>query len=224
MYLEQNLKGLCQQHKMDYEALLDDLEIDDIEEISLQDLEILCEEYQIDLYALLFKPLFLDKNIRQKLAKIKLLVLDVDGVMTDGGMYFTEKGDHIKKYNAKDGMAIQTLVKRGFQTAIISAGYMQEVVQVRARLLGIQHCHVTQEPKLEVLNRICGDLGIALDEVALIGDDINDLEMMQNIGFSACPADAVNQIKFQSDIVLSKKGGEACVREFVDAYLMKAIG
>ncbi|HNL30780.1 MAG TPA: HAD hydrolase family protein, partial [Saprospiraceae bacterium] len=91
-------------------------------------------------------------------------------------------------------------------------------------LLGIQHCHVTQEPKLEVLNRICGDLGIALDEVALIGDDINDLEMMQNIGFSACPADAVNQIKFQSDIVLSKKGGEACVREFVDAYLMKAIG
>ena len=60
MYLEQNLKGLCQQHKMDYEALLDDLEIDDIEEISLQDLEILCEEYQIDLYALLFKPLFLD--------------------------------------------------------------------------------------------------------------------------------------------------------------------
>lgn len=223
MYLEQNLKGLCQKHNMDYDDLLEDLEIDELEELNLEDLMILCEEYKVDLYALLFKPMFLDQKLLAKLSRIKLLVLDVDGVMTDGGMYFTEKGDHIKKYNAKDGMAIQRLVKGGFQTAIISAGYMPEVVNVRARLLGIQHCHVTQEPKLAVLQSICEQTGIKLDEVALIGDDINDLEMMKNIGFSACPSDAVNEVKHQADVILSKKGGEGCVREFVDAYLMQAI-
>jgi YrbI family 3-deoxy-D-manno-octulosonate 8-phosphate phosphatase len=118
-------------------------------------------------------------------------------------------------------MAIQHLVKQGFQLAIISSGYKAEMVKARAELLGIQFCYVGRDPKLEILKEHCNKLGIGLEQVAIIGDDINDLDVFRKVGFSACPSDAVTVIKSHADVILSKKGGEGCVREFVDAYLLK---
>jgi len=220
MHLEQNLKGLCAKNGINFNDFLNDMDVDHVNELTVYDLEAICEEYELDMLSLLFKPLMKANHLQLKIDKIKLLVLDVDGVMTDGGMYYNENGDFMKKYNTKDGMAIQHLVKNKFQVAIISSGYKEHVVKTRADLLGIQHCVVTREPKLDVLKNICKDLQLNLDEVALIGDDINDLEMISHIGLSACPSDAVGAVKTKVDLILSKKGGEGCVREFIDAYLL----
>ena len=221
MYLEQNIKGLCARNGIEFDEFLSDLDAENVSELTVFDLEAISEEYEVDLLSLLFKPMFRTDLFSKKLEKIKLLVLDVDGVMTDAGMYYTENGDQIKKYNAKDGMAIQHLVKSGFQLAIISSGYKAEMVKARAELLGIQFCYVGREPKLDILQKHCEELGLKLENVAIIGDDINDLEVFRKVGFTACPSDAVLVIKSHSDVILSKKGGEGCVREFVDAYLLK---
>ena len=221
MYLEHNIKGLCSKFGIEFNQFLDDLDVDNVSELNVYDLEAVCEEYEVDLLSLLFKPLFKTDTWNKKLAKIKLLVLDVDGVMTDGGMYYTESGDQFKKYNTKDGMAIQHLVKNDFQVAIISSGFKTEMVKSRADLLGIQNCYVGREPKMDILNQLCTKLNIGLENVALIGDDVNDLAMIRAIGFSACPKDAVNVVKSNVDVILSKKGGEGCVREFIDAFLLK---
>jgi YrbI family 3-deoxy-D-manno-octulosonate 8-phosphate phosphatase len=223
MLLEQNIKGLCAKFGIDFSDFKKDLEVDNVHELTVYDLEAIVEEYQVDLLSLLFKPMFQPEMWKTKLEKIKLLVLDVDGVMTDGGMYFTESGDQFKKYNTKDGMGIQHLVKNNFQLAIISSGYKSEMVKARAELLGIQFCYVGRENKMNVLLQHCQLLGIELENVAIVGDDINDLEIIKNCGFSACPSDAVNVVKSHVDVVLSKKGGEGCVREFIDTYLLTIV-
>ncbi len=159
----------------------------------------------------------LDKVISRD---VKLLILDVDGTMTDGGMYFTENGDQIKKYNTKDGMAIKNLTKNGVQVGIISHGYKTKLVQDRAELLGIQKVYVGREDKTSILNGWCKEQNINLNQVAYIGDDINDSKIMQEVGLSACPSDAVKSIKKIADVILLKKGGHACVREFIDQYIL----
>ncbi len=159
----------------------------------------------------------LDKVISRD---VKLLILDVDGTMTDGGMYFTENGDQIKKYNTKDGMAIKNLTKNGVQVGIISHGYKTKLVQDRAELLGIQKVYVGREDKTSILNGWCKEQNINLNQVAYIGDDINDSKIMPEVGLSACPSDAVKSIKKIADVILLKKGGHACVREFIDQYIL----
>ncbi|MBC8343615.1 MAG: HAD-IIIA family hydrolase [Bacteroidetes bacterium] len=151
--------------------------------------------------------------------KMEMLVLDVDGVLTDGGMFYTESGDEFKKFNAKDGLAIRKLTKSGFPVGIISSGFNQTIIQRRADLLGIQHVYLGTKEKLEILESWCRELSISVDAVAYIGDDINDEQLMKDVGFSVCPADAVLEIRQMADLVLSKKGGKACVREFIDHYL-----
>lgn len=173
--------------------------------------------FDIPIDILLRKELrIIDKHSSKK---IKLVLLDVDGTMTDGGMYFTENGDQMKRYNTKDGMAIKRCIKQGIHFGIISHGHKLNVVKSRADLLGIQHVYVGQKSKTEVLADWCKELSIKPNEVVFIGDDINDLEIMQEVGLSACPADAVNAIKSQADIILSRKGGDACIREFLDEWI-----
>lgn len=152
-------------------------------------------------------------------SKVKMMILDVDGTLTDGGMYFTENGDLIKKYNAKDGLAIKRMIKEGKHIGIISHGTKHQVVQDRADLLGIQHVFVGSEPKLKVLNEWLNKLNISADEVVYVGDDINDLDIIEAVGLTACPGDAVDEVKRKVDIVLSKNGGEGCIRELVDEWL-----
>lgn len=150
---------------------------------------------------------------------IKLLVLDVDGTLTDGGVYITEKGDSFKKFNAKDGTAIRYLMKQGIEVGIISASISQEIVRTRAKMLGMKLCYVGDDDKATVLDKWLKDLQITAQEVAFIGDDVNDLSIIKKVGLSACPIDAVEIVKNQVTHVLSKTGGEACVREFVEKYL-----
>ena len=219
MYLEQNIRGLCDKFGLNFDSFLEELDVDHVNELSIYDLEAIAEEYVIDLNALLFKNSFKSNHLKSRLENIKLLVLDVDGVMTDGGMYFTESGDQFKKFNTKDGMAILHLTKSDFQVAIISSGFRGESVHRRAEMLGIQHCTVSRDSKMDTLNKLCSTLGIGLENVAMIGDDVNDLAVMKKIGFAACPRDAVNSVKQVCDIILTLKGGQGCVREFIDQYI-----
>lgn len=156
----------------------------------------------------------------KKLENVKLLILDVDGTLTDGGVYVTQEGKQFKKYNAKDGLGIRELVKSGMQVGIISHSMISEMVTSRAKALGIQNCYVGMEDKLTVLDGWCERLQIARKETAYIGDDINDLGIMKAVGVSACPADAHKKILAISDIKLTRNGGEGAVREFIDDYLM----
>lgn len=149
----------------------------------------------------------------------KLLILDVDGVLTDGGMYYTESGDEFKKFNTKDGLAIQRVIKNyGLVCGIISNGHLTQLIQKRADLLGIQYCYVGPAKKIEVLNDWCAQLQLDLHQVAYIGDDVNDLECMLKVAYSACPNDAVDKIKAIAHLQLKRNGGDACVREFLDSY------
>lgn len=151
---------------------------------------------------------------------IKFLVLDVDGVMTDGGMYYTESGDQFKKFNTKDGMGIQLAMKAGLQVAFLSSGSQAMIVRGRAKTLGVEHIYIGPRPKIDVLSEWCREFEISINQVAYIGDDVNDLEVMEAVGFSGCPADAVEAIKLKSNVILTRKGGDACVREFIDEHLL----
>ena len=219
MTLEQNIKGLCSKFGLNFNDFLQDLEVDHVMEMSLFDLEAICEEYEIDLQTLLFKAVYFEASLEKKIKKIKLLILDVDGVMTDGGMLFTTQGDEMKKFNTKDGMGIIKLRDTSIQVGIISSGFSSEIVKKRAEMLGIKNCYVGRESKMTILNSWMEEKGLKADEVAMIGDDINDKEIMTQIGLSACPADAVNEIKSISQIILKHKGGEGCIREFIENYL-----
>ncbi len=221
IFLEQNIKGLCERNGISFRDFLSDMEVDEVSELTLYDLEAIAEEYEVDLYSLLFKHAVSGPELRKKLDKIKLLVLDVDGVMTDGGMYFDAEGRQSKKFYAKDGHAIIHLTKSGFPVAIISSGFEGGAVHARAKILSIPFVTVDRTPKIERLNKIMEELGITAEEVAIIGDDVNDLEVMRTVGFTAVPADAVSRVKEVADLILTKKGGEGCVREFIDHYLLK---
>jgi len=152
------------------------------------------------------------------LSHIKLIVLDVDGTLTDGGVYITEKGDEFKKYNTKDGMAIKRLIKKGKHVAFLSASSSLMTVKKRADMLGVEYCYVGSEPKTQILDQWLGDLGLGYEQVLFMGDDINDLEIMQKVGISACPSDASPPVRETAKIVLNRRGGDACFRELADLY------
>lgn len=215
--LTQNITSFLAREKKSLADFFAEYGITNINELTLADLQLFCTNNQLDVENLLTRPMFVD---RSKLKNIKLLILDVDGVLTDAGMFFTENGDQFKKYNAKDGMAIMALPKVGVEVGIISSGYKLEMVKARAELLKINHLYVGQEPKLTILNQWCEKLNITSAEVAIIGDDINDLPVMRAVGFSACPADAVLKVKQTVDLVLQTNGGNGCIREFIDFYLL----
>lgn len=215
--LEQNIKEYLKRENRSFSDFLKKHSASNINQISLGGLKLFCAENNLDFTNMLTRPLFADKD---QIKKIKLLILDVDGVMTDAGMFFTENGDQFKKYNAKDGMAIMALSKIGVDVGIISSGFKLEMVKARADLLKIKHLYVGRDPKIDILNQWCEKLQISLDEVAIIGDDINDLSIMNKVGFSVCPSDAVLRVKQSVDLVLQTKGGRGCVREFIDFYLL----
>lgn len=219
MFLEHNIKGLCAKFGVDFYQFLSDFGADSVSELPLIDLEAIAEEYEVDLYALIFKPLFFYEHLRPKINKIKLLILDVDGVMTDGGMYYTESGDQIKKYNTKDGMAILKVQEKGIVCGIISSAFTDKMVRNRAEVLQIKHVYVGRDPKIDILKKWCEEMNLTMEEVAVIGDDINDLQLFQHVGLSACPKDAVQAIKKEADIVLTTNGGRGVIREFIDNIL-----
>lgn len=149
---------------------------------------------------------------------IKLFLSDVDGVLTDGGMYYAEDGVESKKFNTRDGMAFQLLRESGIKTGIITSENTQ-IVANRAKKLKIDYLYQgkCEGGKLAAAQEICQKEGITLQEVAYIGDDINCFELLSAVGYAACPADAVAKIKSIPNIqILTKCGGEGCVRELVE--------
>lgn len=153
--------------------------------------------------------------------QIKLFLSDVDGTLTDGGMYYSEKGDELKKFNTRDGMGFQLLREAGIKTGIITSENT-EIVANRAKKLKIDFLVQGKRDggKLAAAQEICSQLGITLNEVAYIGDDINCRELLEAVGVAACPADANIIIKNITSIkIMSRNGGEGCVREFIDKYL-----
>jgi 3-deoxy-D-manno-octulosonate 8-phosphate phosphatase (KDO 8-P phosphatase) len=146
---------------------------------------------------------------------IKLLVLDVDGCLTDGKIIYTSNATEIKEFNVKDGLAIASWIKLGYQVAIIT-GRNSFIVKKRADELGIQHLHQGVKNKAEMLSKILDQLNIELYEVAAIGDDLNDYKMLLEAGRSFTPNDGVDDIKAIVDTVLSRKGGDGAVREMID--------
>jgi len=151
---------------------------------------------------------------------VKLLVLDVDGVMTDGGMYVLDSGDEMKKYHTRDGRGIKELQKAGTEVAFLSGSFNGEGIYKRAERLGIERVFAGRQPKTGVLGRWMAEMAISYEDIAYIGDDLNDLEVIGLVGLSACPANAVEEVKAKVDIILQKEGGQGCVREFVDTYLL----
>ena len=149
---------------------------------------------------------------------VKLLVLDVDGVMSDGKVTYTSDGAELKSFNIKDGVGIKRIQKAGVQTAIIT-GRISPMVKRRATELGIHHLIQGREDKLTALKELLVSLSIELKDVAYMGDDLPDIEAIANAGIGACPADAATAVRKQADWVASLKGGEGCVREFCDHIL-----
>ena len=149
---------------------------------------------------------------------IKLFLSDVDGTLTDGGMYYSESGDEVKKFNTRDGMGFQLLREAGIKTGIITSEDTH-IVANRAKKLKVDFLHQGKRNggKLVVAKEICGQLGITLDEVAYIGDDINCMELLEAVGVKACPGDACEEVKdIPGMMVMKKNGGEGCVREFIE--------
>jgi N-acylneuraminate cytidylyltransferase len=158
----------------------------------------------------------LPKRMQKKL--IKLFLSDVDGVLTDGGMYYGENGNELKKFNTRDGMAFELLRNKGIKTGIITSE-ITKIVENRAKKMKVDYIYQGKfkEGKLAAAKEICEKEGISLSEVAYIGDDINCYELLSKVGYSACPSDAVDEIKNIPDIlILNTKGGEGVIREYVN--------
>lgn len=147
--------------------------------------------------------------------EIKMLLTDCDGCLTDGGMYYSEKGDELKKFNTRDGMGFEILRERGILTGIITSENV-ELNRRRAEKLKLDILELGCKNKLETIKRICEEKGILLENVCYIGDDINDLDAIKEVGFGCCPADAAREVRMVSDYITIARGGEGVIREIVN--------
>lgn len=155
---------------------------------------------------------------RDKARQVKIAVFDVDGVMTDGRLYYTSHGDEIKAFNVKDGLGIKLLQKFGIKTAIIT-GRNSELVNRRARELGFDYLYQGREDKITALNELLKDTGMSLDQVGYIGDDLPDLAAIRQSAFGATVNDASALVLENADWISTRKGGEGAVREFCEFIL-----
>jgi 3-deoxy-D-manno-octulosonate 8-phosphate phosphatase (KDO 8-P phosphatase) len=157
--------------------------------------------------------------------KIKLFLTDVDGVMTDAGMYYTESGDEFKKFNTHDGMAFNLLREAGIKTGMITTE-TTTIVERRAKKLKVDYLYQGAgfTGKLQAASEICEKENISLMEVAYIGDDINCIELLAKVGIAACPSNATKNVKAIPNIILlSKAGGEGAIREFIDEHILNEL-
>ena len=148
----------------------------------------------------------------------KLVITDIDGVWTDGGMYYTADGDVMKRFSVKDGWGVIFLRELGIPVAIMT-GENTQIVQKRADKLKIKYCYLGVKDKVVQARVLCAELGISLDEVAFIGDDLNDLPLLRIVGFSASPCNTPDYVKREVKYVTTAHGGFGAFREFVEKIL-----
>lgn len=159
----------------------------------------------------------MDNRIR--LPEIKMFLTDCDGCLTDGGMYYSEKGDELKKFNTRDGLGFALLKKNGIITGIIT-GENMELNQKRAEKLKLDILQSGCHNKVECIKMLCKQYKIAPENVAYVGDDMNDFEAISFVGFGCCPTDACSRVKKIAKHITNAKGGEGVIREIVD-YMLK---
>ncbi|NOX17253.1 MAG: HAD-IIIA family hydrolase [Chlorobi bacterium] len=155
---------------------------------------------------------------QKKLAIIELILSDVDGVLTDGGLYYSTEGVAFKRFNVKDGMAVYMLREAGIKCGVISSD-KSEIVKTRAERLKMDFASIGVWEKKAEAERICSELNITLEQVAFIGDDLNDVPLLETVGFSVCPADAVNKAKEKVDFVSDIPGGHGVFRQVADMII-----
>jgi len=154
----------------------------------------------------------------EEIKQIKLLILDVDGVLTDGKILYNDRGEEIKAFDVRDGHGLKLLMRSGMEVALIT-GRESKVVLHRARDLGIKQVYQKVTNKIEVYEKILREKKLEDKHVGFIGDDLVDIPVLQRVGFSATVGDAIPEVKEIVDYVASKKGGEGAVREICELLL-----
>lgn len=170
------------------------------------------------LESLMYRHVLNKRNIKKT---IKLFLTDIDGTLTDGGMYYSEKGDELKKFNTRDGMGISMLHNAGIKVGIITSENCQLNLR-RAKKLKVDYIYQGEKNKgkLSIAEDLAKELGITMQNIAYIGDDINCYELLSHVGCAACPSDASTKLKSIPGIsIMSQKGGDGCVREFIEMIL-----
>jgi len=159
-------------------------------------------------------------SVAARARRIRMVLLDVDGVLTDGGLYYTAGGHEMKRFHAHDGYGIQRGRESGLVFGIIS-GRSTPIVEARARVLGIEDIMQGAGDKVAAMRVIQGRRGFADDEFAFIGDDLFDMPLLRIVGLSAAPPNALPEVKRAVHVVTRAAGGEGAVREFIDVILKR---
>ena len=155
----------------------------------------------------------------KKYRKIKLVLTDVDGVLTDGCMYYSSKGEELKKFHTRDGMAVELLLQNNIKTIIVTREKSKIVVS-RAQKIKIFKVYSNIKQKDAILNQICTKFKVTPGEILFIGDDINDEKIMKLVGLSAAPSDAIKTIKNIANIITDASGGKRVLREVADMIIL----
>ena len=150
--------------------------------------------------------------------EIKLIGTDIDGVWTDAKMYYTDQGDYMKAFSTYDGMAVQLLREKKIPVVIMTSENSQ-IVKMRAEKLGIKNVYIDEKEKLKRMQYLCKKMDINIKNVAYIGDDLNDLDLLNEVGISGCPSNSPIIDTFNPNIITKRNGGEGAFREFVDTIL-----
>ena len=154
----------------------------------------------------------------KQIANIRLIFSDVDGVLTDGALYYNADGEALKKFNVKDGLIAGVLQNRGFRLGVLT-GRRSPIVETRFRELNYEFIIQGASDKLADMHSVLEDTGLRLENVAYIGDDLNDEELLKQVGFAACPADAAEETKLVADFICTRNGGDGAFREFAEQIL-----
>lgn len=149
---------------------------------------------------------------------IKLVITDVDGVLTDGHVYITDSGEQMRSFYVRDGLAMKALMKHGYKVGIITAALTAGAVETRAKMLGVDLLYIGLEEKVKIVDQWRKQLKLKWENIAYIGDDLIDMDVMKKAGFAACPADAVDKVKKIATVTLKTKGGWGCLREMTERF------
>jgi YrbI family 3-deoxy-D-manno-octulosonate 8-phosphate phosphatase len=156
--------------------------------------------------------------LSDKLSKIKIVLTDIDGVLTDGSLYYTDAGLVMKKFFVRDGMGAVLLKDNGLEVGILTSD-KSETAAARGKRLNLELVYYGVKNKREVLDEICFLRNVKLENLAFIGDDVNDIEALKAVGLSACPKDAIESVSSIVDYVCQKEGGRGAFRELADLII-----
>ena len=158
------------------------------------------------------------KNFKQKLTRVKTLLFDVDGVLTNGQVFLMESGEVLRNLNSKDGFALRLAAKKGYRIAVITAGSSQ-MVKKTLESFGVQDVFLSQHNKLQCYKDFINEHNLNEDEILYMGDDLPDYEVMQRVGVAACPNNSAHEIKEICIYISNRNGGEGCVRDIIEQVM-----